>query len=1265
MEQYEDKSGQLLVQINQLSDTRSKKVLQGFVKDVMNYEKSNFEKNNQFTDSESEENDSKPLAISLYKHNISPTYFLDLCNKHIINSELANQPSILWKIVEYIISELDYLDRILDSHQEKKENTKLLSSTSIRLEEISYLLSYIQSSPKMHTGEYSELLVGINGHMKKITLKLKNNLEEDQYSNCVKYGWIEKRCGKNQSFSSWKRMWFILKDSKLIYYIKEKNLKKRSSTIGSAQEFYKQNGTDNNINNNCTNNTYEVIHSSSIPIPHTSTSTPILSTTSTNNTDSVNIVHLEGELGKKKEGKGWKVRWMKLLDHSLVYYKSAKDKEPLGIINLNECQDCEVNKETSNKFVVVHPNNRYYFKTNTKQELTLWVKSVKSRIPSINQTKMDLDQFQLKGVIEFNSIQQIAENFKFGSQPNCLTITTDEKAYYLSFDSNKEKLDWLNQMNLSINKFKGGNPLNSSNGVSSNSSPTSLQSQQAKEGGSLSPNILGNFKSSLKPWRFSSSPSQGRISIGGGGSGDRSSTQVKFVDNPLSSSKGTKEEFDGGEYGSQILPRKSTIIGPNGGVKVSSTSGAVELSPVLISNGSGINNNNNNTTISSSGNSIPTCLSDLINESSDNEDGDDLKMMIPESLKNEMMRRSALSLLKTFKLEIFIWSNHQEVFTFLFSDSVLVDQVKAFAFKKIPSLANLSVLDYRLGIDEDTLLEVEFLKFIYSHTMVELALKTCGIVKIGIFHHRKDRRVKEKLYSDKFYGHLFSQSPDGRKGGNGVGVSGNGIPIEYSRSEPNLQYCLSSSPSSKETMVPSSPSSHQLITPPKQQQQQPEPEQSQPEPQPQPEPESEIELEQQPIEESSIISTTPIPIHSNSILSTSPSSTPSTPSTPVIERQQRQQMNSAWHSVNPSITLNQRRQLISSCPGWNIEVSSPTSTFTGQGFKPKFDKQEHGFYRRYNFDGTSTVQSFLGVDMKMGPLAFSLAKDSNDNYRGVLHTKHGAKTISEEAKNMVGVLNLLSLSKKVKTKKVVSHLVGLLDPTIDAKLLNLASNQSELQKELLSFEERQTTSGFKFGMVYCRHGQVTDDEIFSNKQGSPEWDEFLSLIGDKIELVGWPHYSAGLDVKFNSTGTHSLYTDYHGNEVMFHVSTMLPFSTTDHQQIERKRQVGNDICVVIFNDGTLSYMPNTITSQFNHVIILVQYDKQNNGYKVSMACKDGVKSPFEPLSPNNLIKKSDIKDFLLTKLINGELASLQAPVFASKITRTRESLLNYYISQFL
>ena len=33
---------------------------------------------------------------------------------------------------------------------------------------------------------------------------------------------------------------------------------------------------------------------------------------------------------------------------------------------------------------------------------------------------------------------------------------------------------------------------------------------------------------------------------------------------------------------------------------------------------------------------------------------------------------------------------------------------------------------------------------------------------------------------------------------------------------------------------------------------------------------------------------------------------------------------------------------------------------------------------------------------------------------------------------------------------------------------------------------------------------------------------------------------------------------------MFHVSTLLPFTDTDRQQLQRKRHVGNDIVAVVF-----------------------------------------------------------------------------------------------------
>ena len=42
----------------------------------------------------------------------------------------------------------------------------------------------------------------------------------------------------------------------------------------------------------------------------------------------------------------------------------------------------------------------------------------------------------------------------------------------------------------------------------------------------------------------------------------------------------------------------------------------------------------------------------------------------------------------------------------------------------------------------------------------------------------------------------------------------------------------------------------------------------------------------------------------------------------------------------------------------------------------------------------------------------------------------------------------------------------------------------------------------KFGVIYAQNGQFTDDEFFSNTQGSPEFEEFLNLLGDHIILKG-------------------------------------------------------------------------------------------------------------------------------------------------------------------
>lgn len=79
--------------------------------------------------------------------------------------------------------------------------------------------------------------------------------------------------------------------------------------------------------------------------------------------------------------------------------------------------------------------------------------------------------------------------------------------------------------------------------------------------------------------------------------------------------------------------------------------------------------------------------------------------------------------------------------------------------------------------------------------------------------------------------------------------------------------------------------------------------------------------------------------------------------------------------------------------------------------------------------------------------------------------------------------------------------------------------------------------------------------LFVLGEGSSRYNEFLEVLGDKIELNGWDKYDGGLDVEGNSTGTHSVYRPYFSGaskyEIMFHISTMLPFLKDDLQHVSK------------------------------------------------------------------------------------------------------------------
>ncbi|KAK5649770.1 hypothetical protein RI129_000799 [Pyrocoelia pectoralis] len=307
-------------------------------------------------------------------------------------------------------------------------------------------------------------------------------------------------------------------------------------------------------------------------------------------------------------------------------------------------------------------------------------------------------------------------------------------------------------------------------------------------------------------------------------------------------------------------------------------------------------------------------------------------------------------------------------------------------------------------------------------------------------------------------------------------------------------------------------------------------------------------------------------------------------------------------------------------------------------------------------------QNYVGVDVDKLPFFLSVVLNENSNqcvplYRAILFKKTGAQKISLPYTH----------NKVLTVKQILSNFPNM--EKVEKGPKEIFS--PDIQKDLLLLEEQEGSVNFKFGVIYMKQGQTTDDEILSNESGSKKFEEFLSLLGDTVRLKGWDKYRGGLDIKGDMTGKFSVYTIYEGHEIMFHVSTLLPYSRDNRQQVERKRHIGNDIVNIVFLDiddtlGTdvpLQFNPICIKSQFTHIFAVVSLDSANC-YRLSVFSDEAVPlfGPSLPCPP--VFKDAQFfREFLLVKLMNGEKATFETPTFSRKRERTLDMLIKDLYSE--
>ena len=354
-----------------------------------------------------------------------------------------------------------------------------------------------------------------------------------------------------------------------------------------------------------------------------------------------------------------------------------------------------------------------------------------------------------------------------------------------------------------------------------------------------------------------------------------------------------------------------------------------------------------------------------------------------------------------------------------------------------------------------------------------------------------------------------------------------------------------------------------------------------------------------------------------------PTETPKTPSSPSSPRE---------------------RQLFSDDP-------EPTTPH----FKTNFFDESMVSFAHWNIVGY--------VEMKFHPapvpMIISLLQKGH-SVLGLLRTVSGDITFSlDVGERKIPSLNAKKLIKLLQEQNEAlknAKLVAVKDPTMSDQLLEYEKTEKNVFRSICSH---------KVGIVYVKEGQITEEEILGNKNGSSTFEEFLSCIGTKIDLQGWAGFDGGLDTKKDRTGKHSFFTTWQNFEIMFHVSTYIPLGSGEEKYVERKKHIGNDMTTIIFLDTqSTAFKPPTLAGDFLHNFIVI-HPRSDGTFGICVTTRKGTPDYGPSLPPHSALPLGDqLREFLLAKIINAERATLFAPMFLTKRRQARQHWLSGIINNF-
>lgn len=223
----------------------------------------------------------------------------------------------------------------------------------------------------------------------------------------------------------------------------------------------------------------------------------------------------------------------------------------------------------------------------------------------------------------------------------------------------------------------------------------------------------------------------------------------------------------------------------------------------------------------------------------------------------------------------------------------------------------------------------------------------------------------------------------------------------------------------------------------------------------------------------------------------------------------------------------------------------------------------------------------------------------------------------------------------------------------------------KLDRSIKALDRIYERDSHKLGVVYVGPNQIHQNVILSNSAGSPLYDAFVRGLGWEVNLETHEGYLGGLSQNGAFGKTSRYFADFE-TEVMFHVITLMPTDPEDPQQVQKKKHVGNNLVNIIWSEHNREYQPNTISSQFNHVTIVV-YPLDTSMLRVRIHCKHDkrhIMPVFGPLLDGMVVPAAHIARLVRETAVNADRIAKAAFMHAKPPSELRANIISEIAARY-